>query len=190
MTGPSDGFKRVLETLDRLKIPYMVGGSLASSIHGIVRSTRDIDLVADIKMEHIAPLAAELSGEFYADPEMMRQALQQGRMFNLIHHASSYKFDFYPLSRKPYDQAQFARRATAEFSLDGREALTFYVASPEDTILSKLVWYRAGNQVSERQWSDVIDVVRVKRNLLDLPYLRQWAASLGVADLLEEALRQ
>lgn len=187
MTNPAAGFRRLLAVLDRLDIPYMVGGSLASSIHGIVRATQDVDLVADIRMEHVDRLAAELKAEFYADPEMMRQALRAGRMFNIIHYTSSYKFDIFPLSRDAYQEAQFARRTIVEYCFEG-EALTFYVASPEDTILTKLAWYRAGNEVSERQWSDVLDVVRVKRGLLDLVYLRKWAAPLGVEDLLEQAL--
>jgi len=165
----------------------MVGGSLASSIHGIARSTLDIDLIADVKPEHIDPLAAELSGEFYADPEMMRQGLRTHRAFNLIHHESGYKFDVYPLSGDPYHQTAFGRRTAAEYSLHG-ETLQFYVCSAEDSILSKLAWYRAGNEVSERQWSDILDVVRIKRRLLDLDYLRRWAQSLKVADLLEQAL--
>jgi len=188
MTSPVAGFKRLLEALEGLGIAYMVGGSLASSIHGIVRATRDIDLVADIREEHIDPLAAELRGGFYADPAFMRECLRRGRMFNLIHHGSSYKFDIYPLSREPFHQSEFARRALAEFRLEG-EIVAFYVASAEDTILMKLAWYQSGNRVSERQWGDVLDVVRVKRDLLDLGYLRRWAGPLGVEDLLEEALK-
>src|SRR5262245_45095694 len=174
MTGPAYGFKRILEALRQLNISYLVGGSLASSVHGIVRSTRDVDIIADIRMEHIAPLSATLSKEFYADPEMMREALRRGRPFNLIHHQSSFKFDVFPLSPDAHSQAEFERRITVEFPFEG-EVLTFYVSSPEDTILAKLVWYRAGNEVSETQWSDVLDVIRVKQDLLDLGYLRRWA---------------
>lgn len=187
MTDPVDGFKRVLDALNRLNIPYMVGGSLASSIYGVARSTADVDLVADVRMEHVDPLSAELAGEFYAEAEMMRQALRTGRVFNLIHFASSYKFDIYPVASEPYHQAAFARRRLKKYPLEGQE-LTFYVASAEDTILAKLAWYRSGNEVSERQWSDVLDVVRVQWGRLELAYLREWASSLGVADLLEQAL--
>jgi len=189
VTSPAAGFLRVLDALRRLGIPYMVGGSLASSIHGIPRSTNDIDLVADLSLHHVAALVAEMRPEFYIDPpEAIHQALQAGRMFNLIHLASSYKYDIYPLSPEPYHQAAFARRHEVESSLVGAEPVRFYVSSPEDTILAKLSWYRAGGGVSERQWSDVLDVIRVKRDLLDLTYLRHWARHLQVDDLLEEAL--
>ncbi len=188
MAAPAYGFKRVLEALHRLDIPHMIGGSLASSIHGIPRSTRDVNIIADMRPEHIAPFAAALGGEFYADAEMMREALQRGRSFNLIHHDSSFKFDIFPLSPQPYSQLEFERKTTADYRFED-EVFTFYVSSPEDTILTKLVWYRAGNEVSENQWSDVLDVIKVKRDQLDLNYLRGWAGKLQVADLLEEALR-
>ncbi len=187
MTGPAEALHRILEVLNQLGIPYMVAGSVATSIHGIPRTTRDVDLVAAIRPEHIAPLSAELRTEFYADPEMMREALRAGRMFNLIHYGSSYKFDVYPLSSESYYQTAFARRKMEEHVLEGQK-LRVYVESPEDAILAKLVWYRSGNEVSERQWSDVLDVCRVKRDVLDLSYLRHWAGPLGVVDLLEEAL--
>jgi hypothetical protein len=189
VTSPAAGFLRLLDALRRLGISYMVGGSLASSIHGIPRSTNDIDLVADVSLDRVPALVAEMRPEFYIDPpEAIHRALQTGRMFNLIHLASSYKYDLYPLSPEPYQQAAFARRQEVESSLVGAEPVRFYVSSPEDTILAKLSWYRSGGGVSERQWSDVLDVIRVKRDLLDLTYLRQWARQLQVVDLLEEAL--
>ncbi|MBI3693296.1 MAG: hypothetical protein HY238_00435 [Acidobacteria bacterium] len=188
MTSPAAAFKCVLNVFNRLAIPYMVGGSLATSVHGVPRSTNDIDLVADVRPEHIPALFAELSTEFYADPEMMRQALRAGRMFNLIHYESSYKFDIYPVRSQPYYQAAFARRKLDQYSFEGREVVQFYVESPEDAILAKMVWYRAGNEISERQWSDILDVIRVQQDRLDLDYLRRWAQSLKVADLLERAI--
>ena len=189
MTSPAAGFLRVLEVLRRLGIPYMVGGSLASSIHGVPRSTNDIDLVANVGLRQVAGLVAEMRPEFYIDPpEAVEQALRAGRMFNLIHLGSSYKYDIYPLLPEPYHQAAFARRQEVESSLVGAERVRFYVSSAEDTILAKLSWYRAGGGVSERQWSDVLDVIRVKGELLDLTYLRHWARGLKVEDLLDEAL--
>lgn len=189
MMGAAPGFKRLRAVLEQLNIPYMIGGSIASCIHGIPRSTNDVDLVVDFRTEHIQPFCAELSAEFYADPIHIQESLHHQTLFNLVHFATGFKFDMIPLSSKPYDQAQFARRSTAAYSFDGQETLQVAVASPEDTILMKLVWYRMGGQVSERQWSDVLDVVRVQRERLDRAYLRQWAPPLGVEDLLEEALQ-
>ncbi len=187
---PSPSLERLLDILGSLQVRYMIAGSLASSVHGIPRSTNDIDLVADIRIPVVEPLAAAVRSEFYVDPpEALEQAIGAGRMFNLIHLASSYKFDIYPLPSDPYHQTAFARRTEEEYSFQSGRPVRFYVCSAEDAILAKLSWYRAGNQVSERQWSDVLDVVRISRNKLDEPYLRQWAGRLGIADLLEEALR-
>jgi hypothetical protein len=188
MTTPASGFKRLVEALNRLGIPFFVGGSAASSIHGLSRATMDIDVVADIGAAQVAPLVADLGSEFYADAETIRNSIAAGRAFNLIHYASSYKFDVFPLPPDEYYQTEFARRRNIESSLIMGEPLRFPVASAEDTILTKLVWYRSGGEISERQWRDVLGVLRISGNELDHDYLRKWAAQLGVIDLLEKAL--
>jgi hypothetical protein len=165
----------------------MIGGSMASGIHGIYRTSLDVDLVADMHAGQIGRLIQELGGEFYADAGMMRGALESERSFNLIHFASSYKFDVFPLSSDPFQQEQFSRREIREVALDG-ETLAVPVATAEDTLLMKMVWYRSGGDVSERQWNDVRGVVAVRQQRLDHEYLRRWAAYLRVTDLLEAAL--
>ena len=189
MTDLGPAFRRLLQVFQALEIPYMVGGSLASSVHGIPRSTNDVDLVAHITARQIDPLVTTLRPEFYTDPpEAIVEAIGRGRMFNFIHLATTYKFDIYPLSAEPYHQASFARRRMEQCTLQPGELMSFYVSSPEDAILSKLSWYRASNQVLERQWSDVLDMVRVQGEALDLTYLRYWAQHLRVEDLLDKAL--
>jgi hypothetical protein len=187
VTDPGQALKRLLAALDECGIACFIGGSLASGIHGIYRTTMDVDIVADIHPPHVATLARRLSGEFYADADMMREALQAGRSFTVIHLGSSFKFDIFPMSSDPHDQAQFARRSMSEVSLGG-EILAVPVASAEDTLLNKLVWYRSGGETSERQWNDVRGIVAIQGERLDRTYLRRWAAHLKVADLLEAAL--
>ena len=85
----------VTQTLERLHIRYAVGGSLASSLHGVMRSTLDVDIVADMNFEHIPLLVAELSKEFYADEEMMRDAVEHRSSFNLIHYETAFKVDIF-----------------------------------------------------------------------------------------------
>ncbi|MBI1791523.1 MAG: hypothetical protein HYR60_28675 [Acidobacteria bacterium] len=190
MTSPSAGFARLLEALDRLEIQYMVCGSVASSAHGIIRSTRDVDLVADLKEEHAGALVEELSGDFYIDAEMILSSLRAGRSFNLIHLASSYKFDIFPLSNDAYSRMEFSRRTPQATRQFGPEPLEFFAASAEDTLLAKLVWFRRGREVSDQQWNDARGVVEVKGAALDRDYLRRWAAHLHVDDLLERVLGQ
>jgi hypothetical protein len=179
----------LIEALGRSAIPYMIGGSMASGIHGIYRTSLYVDLVADIHPEQIAHLTRELGGEFYADADMMREAVGSGRSFNLIHFASSYKFDVFPLRSDPFQQSQFSRREVKDLVVAGG-ALAVPVATAEDTLLMKLVWYRSGGEVSERQWNDVRGIVAIQEERLDREYLKRWAAYLKVTDLADAALSQ
>jgi hypothetical protein len=178
----------LVDALGRSAVPYLVAGSMASGIHGIYRTSLDVDLVADIHPGQIARLVQELGGEFFADAAMLRESLESGRSFNLIHFASSYKFDMFPLSNDPFQRSQFSRREMREIVLGGAK-LAVPVATAEDTLLMKLVWYRSGGEVSERQWNDVRGIVAVQAERLDRKYLGQWAPYLKIADLLDAALR-
>lgn len=155
MTVPGDTVRvtlRVTHAFEQLGIPYAVGGSLASSVHGVMRSTIDVDIVADMRMEHIQPLVDSLSKEFYADDEMMREAIQHHSSFNLIHYESAFKVDVFIRKARAFDQMQLERRRTSVIATDPEQSI--YVTSPEDVILSKLEWYRMGGEVSDRQWRD------------------------------------
>lgn len=183
----SASVKQVLALLERLGVPYFLCGSVASSIHGVPRGTIDVHLVAAVRKEHIPALVEALSEDFYADSDMMEKALRENRAFNLIHYASSYKFDIFPLTADPYAQVQFERRSLQSVPLGGGETLVVPVASAEDTVLSKLAWFRAGGGVSERQWSDVRGILEIQGQRLGRAYLSKWAKYLGIADLLERA---
>ncbi|HLK22907.1 MAG TPA: hypothetical protein VKT81_28370 [Bryobacteraceae bacterium] len=188
MQTPAEGLNRILETLDRLEIHYMVVGSAASSIHGIARPTLDVDLVADLHIDQIDDFAEGLKADFYADPEMMRQAILRGRCFNLIQYATSFKFDIFPLAKDEYSRIQFGRRQFSETKSLG-PPVECAVASAEDTILNKLHWYRLGGETSERQWNDLRGIIRIQGDTLDRAYMSTWAPQLGVADLLDRLLR-
>jgi hypothetical protein len=189
MKTQADGFKRILEVLDLLEIPYQLVGSLASSIYGIPRATMDVDLVADLRTDQIDEFASQLKADFYADPEMIKDALPRGRSFNLIHYASSFKFDIFPLQKDEFSQTQFGRRQFAETRSLG-DPIECAVATAEDTILNKLRWYRTGGETSERQWNDLRGILQVSGARLDLAYLNTWAPRIGVADLLERLLHE
>ena len=173
-----------------MEITYEIGGSVASSLHGIPRTTLDVDVIVDMKPEQIDDFAAELAGEFYADAGLIRDAFARGRAANLIHLRTAWKFDLFPLKKDEYSRAEFDRRAFREVRPDGGEAIECAVASAEDTILRKLEWYRAGGQASERQWNDLCGVCRTVGKSLDVGYLQSWAGTLGVADLLTKLLEE
>ena len=150
----------------------------------------DVDLVAEIQSGQVPGLANELQGEFYADPEMMLDALRHGRAFNVIHLASSYKIDIFPLGSDDYSREAFRRRRPSQTQAVGGELVDCIISSSEDTLLGKLRWYQAGGEVSETQWNDLRGILRVTGAQLDREYLSQWAQRLGVADLLERLLRE
>ncbi len=178
----------VTQTLERIGIPYAVGGSLASSLHGVMRSTLDVDIVADMKVEHIPALVAALSKEFYADDEMMKDAIAHHSSFNLIHYETAFKVDIFIRKLRAFDQMQLERRRPSVIATEPEESV--YVVSPEDIILSKLEWYRMGGEVSDRQWRDILGVLKARAGELDLAYLRKWAGELKVSDLMERALNE
>ncbi len=101
MTEPGEALAEVLGALGQLEIPYFIGGSTASSVHGAVRATKDVDVVADIHAEQSTEFAAALGAGFYADPDSIREAIRSGRPFNVIHYASTYKFDIFPAGSDP-----------------------------------------------------------------------------------------
>jgi hypothetical protein len=190
MSEPETGLRLLLKALNKLGIPFLIGGSVASSVHGMPRATMDVDLVVDLKPENIASLAEELGSGFYVDVEALKNAVRTGRPFNVIHYVSSYKFDLFPLSTEAFLQSEFGRRTVVRTDVTGAGRLEFPVATAEDTILAKLSWYRAGAEVSSRQWDDVLGILRVRRGRLDMAYLRQWSQHLHVEHLLDRALAE
>ncbi len=178
----------VTQTLEQNGVSYAVGGSFASSLHGVMRSTLDVDIVADMKLEHIQPLVAALSKEFYADDEMMKDAIEHHSSFNLIHYETAFKVDIFIQKSRAFDQMQLERRRTSVIATDPEERI--YITSPEDTILAKLEWYRMGGEVSDRQWRDIMGILKTRAGELDLNYLHKWAMELKVADLLERVLKE
>jgi hypothetical protein len=178
----------VTQTLERLGIPYAVGGSIASSLHGIMRSTLDVDIVADMQLEHIQPLVDALSLTFYADDEMMKDAIEHRSSFNLIHYETAFKVDIFIRKPRAFDGMQLERRKVAIIAIDPEARV--YVTSPEDTVLAKLEWYRMGGEVSDRQWRDILGILKTRAGELDLEYLHKWAVQLHIGDLLERALKE
>ena len=179
--------QKVVQAFDALGIVYLVGGSMASAVYGEFRATQDVDLVAGVREEHVVSLVAALSAEFYVDADLIRQAIEQESSFNLIHLATMFKADVFIRKRGAWTDEEFARRRRIEYPSDEVSA-SVYVASPEDTVLQKLLWYHLGGGVSDRQWNDVQGVLKVQAGALDENYLRHWAAYLNLTDLLNDAL--
>jgi len=177
---------RVVAAFDALGVEYLVGGSMASSVFGEPRQTMDADLVARLYERHAGPLVERLTDEFYAHLPGIVSAIQTQGCFNLIHLETVTKVDVFVRWRDPFAQSQFARRQRK--SVGQSSPLELFFASAEDTILAKLEWYRKGGCVSDRQWRDLLGVLKVQGEALDQAYLKDWANRLGLADLLKRAL--
>ena len=179
---------RVTQILEKLNIPYLIGGSLASTLYGMVRTTQDSDIVAEMQLEHLVPFVTTLRDEFYMDEEMIAESIQRHSSFNIIHRESMFKVDVFIPHPRPFLQSQLARAQKQTFQFENEVSANF--CGPEDTILAKLEWYRLGGEVSERQWRDILGVLKTRASKLDLGYLRKWANDLKVSDLLEHALKE
>lgn len=178
----------VIQVLEDLGLPYHVGGSFASSLHGVPRQTRDLDMVADLSPAVVTQLVSRLEDRFYIDAEMIHRAIRNQSSFNLVHLRTGFKIDVFVLGERPFDAMEFKRHRPEKLDEDlDREVM---VKSPEDTVLRKLEWYRRGGEISDRQWTDVLGVIRSQGDRLDHDYLRHWSLVVGVADLLRRALQE
>src|SRR6185503_19943028 len=134
----------VIDALDELSSPYLIGGSYASSTHGIARATMDIDILAALPAKHAGAFAARLAPEFYADEHAIKQAIMEKRSFNVIHLETGFKVDVFVSKRDEFDVKQLERRTPRIITREPERSV--YVASPEDTVLSKLRWFRKANE--------------------------------------------
>jgi len=178
----------VARAFSQRDIRFYVGGSVASSFHGASRSTMDVDVVADISLKDVSHLIDLLSGAYYISEPAIKSAVERKSCFNLIHLATSFKIDVFIFNDRPFDRNSMARRING--TIGNTTKLTVPFATPEDTITSKLEWYRLGNETSERQWQDVTLVLQLNSEKTDYKYLEHAAKSVGVADLLARLRNQ
>jgi hypothetical protein len=176
----------VLEILQRFGVRYHLGGSYASSIHGVPRQTHDVDLVVDLGPGRERELANTLEGAFYVDERSIARAVSEHSSFNLVHLATGVKVDLFVKGLAAFDESEFERSVVVRLGDDPPRDV--YVKSAEDTVLRKLLWFRLGGEVSDRQWEDVRGIVGVQAERLDAEYLRRWADRLGIRDLLDRAM--
>lgn len=178
--------KPVVEVFEQLGIGYLIGGSIASSVYGVARSTLDADLMADVKPEHVTAIVELLGADYYVSEGAIREALNRRSSFNLVHLDTMVKIDVFIPKGEPFDQSTLRRRQTTILGKD--EPRFFQLTSPEDIILLKLDWFRQGGAESVKQWRDILGVLRVQAEAIDRAYLSEWANKLGLKELLDQAL--
>jgi hypothetical protein len=179
---------KMAEILNALTVPYLIGDSVASSILGEPRATLDVDIVADLQLSHVHPLVEVMAREFFIDEMMVTEAIERKSSFNVIHLDTMQKVDIFVLSDQPLAQSEMQRRQ--QLIITQNPERLAWLPSAEDIILQKLLWYRMGDHVSDRQWRDVLGVMKVQADRLDFNYLVQWAETLNLTYLMIQALRE
>jgi hypothetical protein len=175
----------VLRFLNRSDMPFMLTGSVVSSIQGEPRLTHDIDLVVVGSPAIIPALSAAFPApKYYWDAESVRLAISTQTMFDLIETPSGDKVDFWMLTESRFDECRFSRRISVEFFGENAQ-----ISTPEDTILAKLKWAKASGG-SEKQLTDALRVYQTNFEALDQRYLQTWVLQLGLREEWQELLRR
>jgi hypothetical protein len=177
-------FARVIEVLQSLSIPYMVVGGFAAIFYGEPRLTIDVDIVVDMKVEHVGPLVAALPfPDYYVSDEAIRDSLRRRYPFNIIQPATGAKVDLVPLPRDPFTRLAFQRRQRLVLDESGRSA--FFITA-EDIVVAKLIAFRQTG--SDKHLRDAKGVLTMQAGTLDLDEIRRAARAMDLLQAFEELL--
>ena len=182
-TSPDFGLHiDILQTLERLRIPYVIIGAFAATIYGISRPTYDIDIIVDFSEKHIEGLVrAYPPPRFYADPVQIRESIRLGIMFNIIDTERGEKADLMPLSMAPYFRMALQHRLRERVEMTGYPPFDIWVARPEDIIIGKLTAWDEGR--SRKHEMDIYQMLVFlylhSEESLDERRITRWAERLG-----------
>ena len=178
--------EKLIDVLDKLKIAYVIGGSMASSAYGAVRFTQD----ADITVEPFEPICDKfieaVENDFYVSKQTVQQALHSRSSFNIICFETAFKIDIFIRTESEFQKQLFLH--SRKLQLESSDKMLVF-ASPEDIILLKLDWYKQSDYTSQRQWTDILGVLDMQKEHIDFKYLNNWATKLGLNELLQKATK-
>jgi hypothetical protein len=179
MTTELDVLKRVSEGLSSQILPFMLSGSFALAYYATPRMTRDLDIVVALAAGDVEALLSAFASDFYIDADTVRAAIQNERLFNMMHLGSGIKVDMIVRKSSEYRLTEFARRQQVTLG-----SVLTWIVSREDLILSKLVWsLDSGSDLQLR------DVRQLLAGPIDVDYVNRWAPVLGVETPLRELMR-
>lgn len=176
----------VVAALEAAEIPYVVGGSVASSTWGKQRATQDIDIAVFLRVDQVQKLRANLPEHYLMETGELEDYARSARDFQcgqILHMEHVDRVDLFVLEDSEFNRSRLSRAIEARLLPD----VVVRVSSPEDIIITKLRWYELGRGISDRQWNDLVLVIETQGDDLDWTYLEKWAAHFGLAELLDEA---
>lgn len=176
-----------VRVLEDLGVNYYIGGLVASVWYGSLNLTREVAFITDLTEEKVDAFVAALQEDFYVDDLAVRRAVRSQRSFNLIHFETTWKVDVFVQQQDRWANEQMQRRERKPLD-EGADAPQVYLCSAEDIVLQKLRWYKKGGGLSDQQWNDLLNVLKVQADRLDYVYLKHWAAELKLGELLAQAL--
>ncbi len=175
--------KKIIKSLEKGNIPYMLTGSLVSSFQGNPRSTHDIDIIISIRLDNIPDIMKVFnSKKFYIDQDSIKEAVINYNQFNVLDIEEGEKIDFWILTGSDFDKSRFSRRQKKELL-----GLKAYISAPEDTIIQKLVWSKLSGE-SRKQYNDALSVYEVQYGKLDIAYMEYWSKKLDVKDIYKKMI--
>ena len=173
---------RVGSACESAGFAYLVTGSVAGTLQGVIRSTQDIDLVVEMTAWGLPKFVKALGDAFEVDEESLAEAIRTQGSWNVFHLPTMTKIDLFMLTDESFAKSSFQRRLSVPLPEGGE----LKVMAAEDLVLQKLLWFRKGGEVSEQQWRDVVGLLNANPTL-DAAHLDAWAARLGIEALLARA---
>jgi hypothetical protein len=180
--SPLEVLLQVVGRLNKLDIPYMLSGALATSFYGRIRSTHDIDLVVEIVQQHAERIFEAFNDDYYTSRDMIEEAIRHRSMFNLIHNETTTKVNLWMLEDSAFDRERFSRRSEEDL-----EGMPVSISTPEDLIIIKLDWFKRSGVL--KHYEDALGIVLVQQNSLDIEYIRRWCerqSTIGLFNRLHD----
>lgn len=183
-TAANEIVTQVIQSLETLRIPYLVVGSYSSNAFGIARATQDADFIVELGNHPITAVGALLGSDIHIDPQMSFETITMTPRYVATHRATGFKVEFFLLTDEPFHRLRFARRIKKKFG-----SIEMWVQSPEDVVIQKLRWHGL-NKARGKDIDDARNVLAVSGDTLDYDYIRKWCDEFGAREAFEQLKRE